>query len=57
VREAAFHDVIFGHVIITFDGQVVELFGKGPVARRIHRRMLGVEVSGPTAKGNCVVDL
>lgn len=57
VREAVFQDLIYGNVIVAFDGEVVELFGKGPVARRIHRRMLGVQVSGPTTKGNYVVDL
>lgn len=55
--ETAFRDLILGDVILSFDGQVVELFGKTPVARRIHRLMLGMQVSGPTKKGNYVVDL
>lgn len=55
--ETVFRDLIHGDVILSFDGQVVELFGKTPVARRIHRRMLGMQVSGPTQRGNYVVDL
>jgi hypothetical protein len=57
VRETAFRDLILGDVILSYDGQVVELFGSTPVARRIHRLMLAMQVSGPTERGNYVVDL
>ena len=57
MREVGFRDLIFGDVILSFDGQAVEIFGKTPVARRIHRLMLGMQVSGPTKNGNYVVDL
>jgi hypothetical protein len=50
VREAAFRDLILGDVILSFDGHVVELFGSTPVAQRIHRLMLSMQISGPTAK-------
>lgn len=55
--ETRFRDLILGDVILSFDGQVVELFGSTPVAERIHRLMLAMQVSGPTERGNYVVDL
>jgi hypothetical protein len=57
VLEVRFQDLIRGDVIVSFDGQVVELFGSPPVVLRIHRLMLGMQISGPTEKGNYVVDL
>jgi hypothetical protein len=57
VREVRFQDLILGDVILSFDGQAVELFGSTPVGRRIHRLMLAMQVSGPTQRGNYVVDL
>jgi len=56
VRETRFRDLILGDVIVSFDGRVVEFFGAN-MPGRLHRLMLSMQVSGPTKKGNYVVDL
>ncbi|HUF84294.1 MAG TPA: hypothetical protein VMQ81_06840 [Acidimicrobiia bacterium] len=57
MRETRFRDLILGDVILSFDGHVVELFGSTAVTPRIHRLMLAMQVSGPTERGNYVVNL
>jgi hypothetical protein len=57
VAEVRFEDLILGDVIVSFDGQAVELFIGDRPSERFHRLMLTIQISGPTKKGNYVVDL
>ena len=57
MAEVRFEDLILGDVIVSFDGQAVELFIGDRPSERFHRLMLTIQISGPTKKGNYVVDL
>ena len=52
MHEVAFEDLIFGQVILAFDGRVIEFFrqGQGSISR-IHVGQLLCEATGPNRKG------
>jgi hypothetical protein len=58
MHEVEFNDAIFGHVVVSFDGRVLELFRPGlGSAHRMHARHLArVEQSGPDRRGNYTAD-
>jgi hypothetical protein len=58
MREVEFNDAIFGHVVVSFDGRVLELFrpGLGSVHRMHAPHLARVEQSGPDRRGNYTAD-
>ena len=58
MHEIEFEDAILGHVVVTFDGTVLELFraGLGSVHRMHVRQLARVEHSGPDRRGNFTAD-
>jgi len=58
MHELVFEDAIFGNVVVTFDGRVLEFFrpGMGSVHRMHLRHLARVEQSGPDRRGNYTAD-
>ncbi len=58
MHELVFEDAIFGNVIVTFDGRVLELFrpGMGSVHRMHVRHLARIEQRGPDRRGNYTAD-
>jgi hypothetical protein len=58
MHEVEIMDPIFGHVIVTFDGRVLEFFrpGMGSVLRLHVRQLARVDQSGPDRRGNYKAD-
>lgn len=58
MHELVFEDAIFGNVVVTFDGKVLEFFrpSMGSVHRMHVRHLARIEQSGPDRRGNYTAD-
>ena len=58
MHEIQFKDAIFGNVVVSFDGRVLEFFrpGMGSVNRMHVRHLARVEQGGPDRRGNHTAD-